>query len=150
LGGPQRHTLLVGGARSGKTFWIVRSILVRATRASGSRHLIAKLHFNHVRATIWLDTLPKVARLCFPGLILKDQRADAYVSLPQYGSEIWFGGLDESDRVDKILGSEYATISSMNVRRSRIRRWSPCAPASRKRWRSMTAAVICHCANTTT
>jgi phage terminase large subunit-like protein len=110
LGGPQRHTLLVGGARSGKTFWIVRSILVRATRASGSRHLIAKLHFNHVRATIWLDTLPKVARLCFPGLILKDQRADAYVSLPQYGSEIWFGGLDESDRVDKILGSEYATI----------------------------------------
>jgi hypothetical protein len=68
------------------------------------------LHFNHVRATIWLDTLPKAARLCFPGLILKDHRSDSFVSLPQHGSEIWFGGLDESDRVDKILGSEFSTI----------------------------------------
>ena len=146
----QRHTLLVGGARSGKTLLFCRSILARATNAPGSRHLIAQLHFNHVRATIWLDTLPKTRELCFPDLVLWDKRADAYVSLPQYGSEIWFGGLDESDRVDKILGSEYATIflnecsqipySTVVTVRTRLA----------QRWRSTTAAAICHCANTTT
>jgi hypothetical protein len=83
---------------------------VRAMAASNSRHLVARLHFNHVRASSWLDTLPKVARLCFPTLELRDQRADGFIKLPKYGSEIWFNGLDESDRVDKILGSEYATI----------------------------------------
>ena len=110
LRGHQRHTLLVGGARSGKTLLFCRSILARALSAPGSRHLIARLHFNHVRATIWLDTLPKTRDLCFPDLVMQDKRADNYVLLPCNGSEIWFGGLDERDRVDKILGSEYATI----------------------------------------
>jgi Terminase RNaseH-like domain len=87
-----------------------RAILARAINAPGSRHLIARLHFNHVRATIWLYTLPKTRELCFTDLVLQDKRADGYVLLPHYGSEIWFGGLDESDRVDKILGSEFATI----------------------------------------
>jgi PBSX family phage terminase large subunit len=109
LGGPQRHTLLAGGARSGKTFLLTRAVLIRALKASGSRHAILRFRFNAVRAAIWLDTLPKVVSLCFPGLRLTEARQDGFVELPN-GSQIWFGGLDDKERVEKVLGQEYATI----------------------------------------
>lgn len=109
LSGPQRHTCLVGGARSGKTFLLVRQVMVRALKAPESRHAILRYRFNAVRASIWLDTLPKVAKLCFPGVQVTPNRQDGYVEIPN-GSQIWMGGLDEKERVEKILGQEYATI----------------------------------------
>lgn len=105
----QRHTLLVGGSRSGKTTLLVREIAGRAVRARNSRHAILRLHANAARAAIALDTLPKVFGLCFPGERLKRHRTEGYFSL-ENGSEIWIGGLDDQDRVEKILGKEYATI----------------------------------------
>ncbi|MFV1090019.1 phage terminase large subunit, partial [Klebsiella pneumoniae] len=36
-------------------------------------------------------------------------KKELYVTLPNK-SEIWFAGLDDSDRVEKILGNEYVTI----------------------------------------
>jgi phage terminase large subunit-like protein len=112
LGGDQRHTLLVGGASSGKTFTIVRRIMARGLRAPGSRHAILRFRWNAARATIWLDTLPTVARLCFPHAELIDHRQDSYVEVvgPAGPFEIWIGGLDEKERVDKILGQRHATI----------------------------------------
>lgn len=110
LAGPQRHTCIYGGSRSGKTFLLCRAVLTRAIKGRGSRHAILRARYNAVRASIWLDTLPKVAKLCFPGVTLKDHRADGFVELPQLGSQIWFGGLDEKDRTEKILGQEYATM----------------------------------------
>jgi len=109
LAGPQRHTLGVGGSRSGKTFLFVRAIIIRALRAAHSRHVIFRFRYNAVKAAVWLDTLPKVARACFPGLTLIDKKQDGYTVLPN-GSEIWFGGLDEKERVEKILGQEYCTV----------------------------------------
>jgi phage terminase large subunit-like protein len=109
LGGPQRHTLLVGGSRSGKTMLFCRAILLRALKSARSRHTVLRLRANAARSSIWLDTLPKTARLCFPGLTLKDHRQDGFVSLPN-GSQIWIGGLDDKDRVDKILGQEFTTL----------------------------------------
>lgn len=108
LGGPQRHTLLVGGSRSGKTFTGVRAVATRAIRAPESRHVIFRLRFNALRSSVWLDTLPKVMRLCYPGVPYKNNRQDGYVSLPNK-SEIWFAGLDDKERVEKILGMEFAT-----------------------------------------
>ncbi len=105
----QRHTLLVGGSRSGKTTLLVHEIAERALRAGNSRHAILRLHANAARASIALDTLPKLFRLCFPQQPLKRHRTDGYFSL-ENGSEIWIGGLDDRDRVEKILGKEYATI----------------------------------------
>jgi phage terminase large subunit-like protein len=105
----QRHTLLVGGSRSGKTTLLVREIAARAIRADNSRHAILRLHANAARASIALDTLPKVFRLCFPGQPLKRHRTEGYFSL-RNGSEIWLGGLDDPERVEKILGREFATI----------------------------------------
>jgi hypothetical protein len=105
----QRHTLLVGGSRSGKTTLLVREIAARAVRVDKSRHAILRLHANAARAAIALDTLPKVFRLCHPDEKLKHHRTEGYFSLGN-GSEIWIGGLDDQQRVEKILGKEYATI----------------------------------------
>jgi phage terminase large subunit-like protein len=105
----QRHTLLVGGSRSGKTTLLVHEIALRALRAENSRHAILRLHANAARTSVALDTVPKVFRIAFPGALLKRHRTEGYFSLGN-GSEIWIAGLDDQDRVEKILGKEYATI----------------------------------------
>ncbi len=105
----QRHTLLVGGSRSGKTTLLVHEIALRALNAERSRHAILRLHANAARGSIALDTLPKVFRQWFPGQPFKRHRTEGYFSL-ENESEIWIGGLDDQDRVEKILGKEYATI----------------------------------------
>jgi phage terminase large subunit-like protein len=105
----RRHTLLVGGSRSGKTTLLVHKIAQRAIDAGNSRHVILRLRTNAARASVALDTLPKVFRLWLPGHAIKLHRADGYFSL-ENGSEIWFAGLDDPARVDKILGKEYVTI----------------------------------------
>jgi phage terminase large subunit-like protein len=109
LEGPQRYTCLAGGTRSGKTFLIVRAIVMRALQAKGSRHAILRFHANAARASIALGTLPQVMQLCFPETSIKEHRHDGYFSLPN-GSRIWIGGLDDKDRVEKILGLEYASV----------------------------------------
>jgi phage terminase large subunit len=105
-----RHILLVGGSRSGKTTVIIEEVLCRAVRYPGSRHLIARLRFNHAKSSLWLDTIPKV--LEFEGIKreqLKINESDHYIVLPNK-SEIWIDGLDDKDRVEKILGREYSTV----------------------------------------
>jgi hypothetical protein len=56
-----------------------------------------------------LDTLPKVFHIWHPGVLLKRHRTEGYFSLKNE-SEIWIAGLDDQERVEKILGKEYATI----------------------------------------
>lgn len=109
MSGPARHQLIYGGGRSGKSLLFVRSIIARAGISAGSRHLIARFRGNAVRSSIGLDTLPKVMALCFQKLRLKEHRQDGFYELPN-GSQIWMGGLNEKDQVEKILGNEYATI----------------------------------------
>ena len=109
LDGPQRYACLVGGTRSGKTFLILRAIIRRALRSEGSRHAILRFHANAARASIALDSLPKVMRCCFPETKLRERRQDGYFELDN-GSRIWVGGLDDKDRVEKILGLEYSTV----------------------------------------
>lgn len=113
LGGPQTHTCLVGGSRSGKTTLLVRSIITRAQRAPGSRHLVARFRANAVHASVRLDTFRKVKKIWFPGL-LTERRQEGYEEF-ENGSEIWFGGLDEKDRIEKILGLEFATVYAGEV-----------------------------------
>ena len=106
------HCCLGGGSRSGKTFLIFRMIVIRAIKAPGSRHVVFRFRFNAVKNSIVMDTLPKVLKLCFPSLPSADSmmnKTDWYLTLPN-GSEIWFAGLDDKDRVEKILGMEFASI----------------------------------------
>jgi len=101
--------MLFGGSRSGKTFLLVRCIVLRALKAKRSRHLIVRLRFNHLKASIVLDTFPAVMRKCFPGVAYNLNKTDWYVEFKN-GAQIWFGGLDESDRMEKMLGLEFSTI----------------------------------------
>lgn len=109
LAGPARNIMLRGGSRSGKTFVLVRAIVQRAINAPNSRHAIFRFRFNHAKTSIWADTLPKVLKLCFPTLKVRFDKTDFYVELPN-GSQVWIGGLDDKERVEKILGQEYATL----------------------------------------
>jgi phage terminase large subunit-like protein len=81
----------------------------RAIMAPNSRHLIARLHNIDVRQSVMLDTWPKMMGLAFPGLPYTVNKSDQFATLPG-GSEVWFGGLDDKERVEKILGKEFATI----------------------------------------
>jgi phage terminase large subunit-like protein len=114
--------MLFGGGRSGKTFLIVRNIVLRALKAPGSRHLIVRWRFNHLKASIMRDTFPKVMRVCYPDLVKGDgwdiNMSGGFAKIragvddkgqPVY-SEIWFLGLDDKDRMEKVLGMEFATI----------------------------------------
>ena len=109
IGGEAKHILLVGGSRSGKTFIALRSLIIRALGASNSRHVVLRFRFSHVKNTIVLDTFPKVMAICFPEFAYHLDKSDWYAKFSN-GSQIWFGGLDDKDRSDKILGAEFATI----------------------------------------
>jgi hypothetical protein len=105
------HVGLGGGSRSGKTFLFVRAIILRALKAPNSRHAMFRFRFNSIKASIVYDTLPKVMELCFPGLMERCElnKTDWFLKFP-HGSEIWFGGLDDKERTEKVLGQEYATV----------------------------------------
>jgi len=105
------HVGLGGGSRSGKTFLLVRTIILRALKEPGSRHAMFRFRFNSIKASIIYDTLPKVMELCFPGLMERCElnKTDWFLRFP-HGSEIWFGGLDDKERTEKVLGQEYATV----------------------------------------
>ena len=109
LGTDARHILLEGGSRSGKTFITLRTVATRAIAAPGSRHAVFRLHFNSVKASVIYDTFPKMMQLCYPQVPYDLNKSDWFVTLPNK-SQIWFGGLDDKERTEKILGQEYATI----------------------------------------
>lgn len=109
LGGTQTHTLLVGGSRSGKTFLLLRAMVVRCLAAPGSRHLVVRFRYNACLQSIGTDTLPKVIKLCFPEIVIKWHDQLGYYEFPN-GSQLWLGGLDDKNRAEKVLGQEFCTI----------------------------------------
>lgn len=109
IAGDATHVMLFGGSRSGKTFLHVRNIVMRALKAPRSRHAILRFRFNHVKSSIVLDTFPKVMVVAYPGVPYDIDKTDWYATVGD-GSQIWFGGLDDKERTEKILGQEHATI----------------------------------------
>lgn len=106
------NTLLTGGSRSGKTTIGVRNVIIR-TLKKPSRHLITRFRFNHAKISLWYDTIPKVMHQCFPQVSYKQNKADWFLEFKlgfNKHSQIWIGGVDDKERVEKILGNEYSTI----------------------------------------
>ncbi|GBQ88323.1 phage terminase large subunit [Asaia krungthepensis] len=109
LGSGARHIFLRGGSRSGKTFVLIRALVIRALRVPQSRHGVFRHRQIALRASIIQDTFPKVMQCCFPRVRYKwDGRSNCVIF--GNGSSILFGGLDDSTRTEKILGLEFATI----------------------------------------
>lgn len=109
LAGGATHVMLFGGSRSGKTALLTRNVAFRALKAPKSRHAILRFRFNHVKASIVMDTFPKVMGLAFPGVKYHLDKSDWFAEY-ENGSQIWFGGLDDKERTEKILGQEHATL----------------------------------------
>lgn len=108
-GGASTHIMLFGGSRSGKTFLLTRNLVTRALKAPKSRHVIFRQRFNAVKASVWMDTFPKVMDIAFPQVAYDLNKTDFVAKLPN-DSEIWFAGLDDKERTEKVLGMEFATI----------------------------------------
>jgi predicted phage terminase large subunit-like protein len=116
-----------------------------------SRHAIWRYRFNHVKASIWHDTLPKVMSLCFPAVPMERNETDLIATFPN-GSQLWLGGLDDKARVEKVLGQEYSTLylneasqipfASVETSMSRLaensglklRAYMDCNPPSKLHW----------------
>jgi phage terminase large subunit-like protein len=109
MAGLLEYFMLFGGSRSGKTFLILYALVIRALKSKGSRHVALRFRFNAIKASIIFDTFPKVMSLCFPNTEYNLNKTDWIVSFNNK-SEIWFGGLDDKERTEKILGQEFATI----------------------------------------
>jgi len=110
LAGIAKYIMLYGGSRSGKTLIILYAIIIRASKVK-SRHLAVRLHFNHIKTSVWMDTLPKLLALCFPDLTggVRWDNVNYRLVFPNE-SELWIAGLDEKLRTEKILGQEYSSI----------------------------------------
>lgn len=109
ISGKALRIMLFGGSRSGKSFVLCAALLIRALKAPGSRHAIIRRHFNTVRSSIGMDTMPKVISTRFPDLAVQFNKTDNVFKL-ENGSEIWLIGLDDDTRAEKILGKEFCTI----------------------------------------
>lgn len=109
LAGSATHVMLYGGSRSGKTFLLVRNVVFRALKAPKSRHAVLRFRFNAVKSSVVLDTFPKVMEVAFPGVKYTISKTDWFAEF-ESGSQIWFGGLDDKERTEKILGMEFVTI----------------------------------------
>ncbi len=151
MAGPATHVMAYGGSRSGKSFGILRAIAARAIKAPETRHAVFRLRFNHVKNSIVFDTWPKMMRLCFPQVPYRIDKTDWYAELPN-GSQVIFGGLDDAERTEKILGLEFSTIflnecsqisfDARNKALTRLAQKSPlklkfyydCNPPSRAHW----------------
>lgn len=109
LASDAQHIMLFGGSRSGKTFLLIRNVVMRALKAKNSRHAVLRFRFNACKQSIVLDTFPKVLREAFPGVKCEINRTDWYAEF-ENGSQIFFGGLDDKERTEKILGMEFSTV----------------------------------------
>lgn len=111
LDGPAKHVLAFGGSRSAKTFGLLLAVARRAIAAPSSRHAVFRFRLSHVKSSVVADTWPKMLRLCFPDVRVELDKQELVARFPERGnSEVWFGGLDDKDRTEKILGQEHATI----------------------------------------
>ena len=105
---PATNVMAYGSSRSGKSFMIMRIILIRAGRTK-SDHLITRATFNSAKTSIWQKTLPDVLKLCFPLLPIKWNNTDYFITLPN-GSTVKIAGLDDKDKLERLLGTEYSTL----------------------------------------
>lgn len=111
-----KHTeiLLEGGSRSGKTFIEVYAIFVRCINHPNTDHLSVRAVFNDAKKALWYKTIPDVHRICFPTLKVNYNKTDFFIEFPN-GSRYWIGGLDNKERLEKVLGNEYATIHENEI-----------------------------------
>jgi predicted phage terminase large subunit-like protein len=106
LNNPEKRRLLFdGGARSGKTDVILAWLFNQAATYSGARILLARKYLSHAISTTWVS----IKKLLRDVDGWEGSESDHSILLDN-GSVMRCGGLDDKERVDKILGDEYLHI----------------------------------------
>jgi hypothetical protein len=102
--------MLFGGAGSGKTHFQLNVIFKRAMMFSKSRHICFRKRFEHTKHTTW-NSAKEHIHLEWPDMPMRQNRSGGTweMHLPN-GSEVLFSGLDDKERIEKHLGSEFLTI----------------------------------------
>lgn len=108
LKSPAIFTMLYGGARSGKSAIIIDKQIARRYQFPESRGLAARLVFGHARTSLFHDTIQKALKR-YPQGSYKINKSDCMIEFNN-GSELWIGGFDSSERIEKLLGHEYTDI----------------------------------------
>lgn len=100
-----RAVLAYGGSRSGKTRAIVEWI-VRATLAKpGLRVMMARAKRVDAKLSLWRETLLGEVLASYPSSWYEVNKSDLVVEInTQPPSEIWVDGLQEKERIERILG----------------------------------------------
>lgn len=119
------YVAAVGGSRSGKTFCVISDMLAAAYQFT-SRQLVVRLHYSDVKDTVFKQTLPDVIdKLELPKTSYRIIKSDPVsIEIPSTESVINFSGLDNKERVDKILGSEYWRIFANESSQLLYMHWS--------------------------
>src|ERR1043166_797007 len=104
--------MLFGGGGSGKTFVIMTAIIARAIQIPGSRHGVFRQTAKACRQTLFQQTFREafkalapdlykvaIAETGFPKINIQDMTVEF-----ENGSVIMFGGLDDDNRLETVLG----------------------------------------------
>jgi phage terminase large subunit len=101
-----RRVLFDGGARSTKTMLACVYLANEAQTHPGTPILLARKHRDHAKDSIYNDTLRRLLG-GRAGWRFKDGDLEVH---HRNGSFLRVGGLDDKDRVDKVLGTEYGHV----------------------------------------
>lgn len=101
--------LFTGGARCGKTYLICEFLVGRAFQFPKSRQLVVRKTRVSAAESFWNDTLTKYLTTYIPSSEYIMYKSELRVVFSN-GSEIVIAGLDDEERAQKILGTEYITI----------------------------------------
>jgi PBSX family phage terminase large subunit len=109
LKGDKTYVLAYGGSRSGKTRATIEYIF-RMCMKHTLRAVVLRQTITHARASVWAETILAVAKSYanIPDLF-KINQTDLTIHFIN-GSELIVGGLDDAERIEKILGREFAII----------------------------------------
>ena len=109
------YVLLYGGSRSGKTRIIIEYIFRMCLKYSGMRVFIARAAFSHAKASLWDETISDILasynELYYGSNTIIDKINNTELVITFVNkSKIYIAGLDDRERVEKVLGREFAIM----------------------------------------
>jgi PBSX family phage terminase large subunit len=102
LNGPATRILFDGGARSGKTQLVLSWLIHMCQTHKGLKCIAARLHLDHAKNTLYEASLKEMIE--GTGIVWMEQKANL---ICPNGSMIQIRGLDDDERIDRVLGTEY-------------------------------------------
>jgi phage terminase large subunit len=104
----KKYIQLYGGSRSGKTALVINLLIMMCFKYPGSKHIVIRHSFANAKKTVWKQTIEPMVKHYARHKLCSINKTQGSIDFNN-GSSIVLGGL-QSDQIDSILGSEYATI----------------------------------------